>query len=221
MRRERPLVESIRLARPLLCVSKSDLVAYCEHYALPFVSDPSNADDRFTRARLRRLMPKLAAEGLKASRLNRLAERLARDEAALSRLASSLVDTARRPSETSAFALDGRVLLDAPQALTLRALDLVLESVQSEPHRGAPRRLERLERLCLDALLPALAAETRMRRTLRGAIVEVTAKGLVIVAPAPPRRSSRSAEPCSRVADASDLLGKEEGAAYIGEACPE
>jgi tRNA(Ile)-lysidine synthase len=42
------------LLRPLLGIRRSELEAYVQAEGLPFVSDPSNSDDRFDRARLRK-----------------------------------------------------------------------------------------------------------------------------------------------------------------------
>ncbi|TXN20010.1 ATP-binding protein, partial [Methylobacterium sp. WL9] len=187
---ERPLAEGIRLVRPFLGLPKAALVAYCEAHALPFLRDPSNADDRFARTRLRTLMPQLATEGLTAERLTRLAGRLARDETALAQAAAGLLDSVRRPAPSGTLILDGQALLAAPEALALRVLDLALEAVQPDPCLAVPRRLERLERLVLDALRPALAKGERLRRTLRGAMIETAPDGTIRVAPAPPRRNS-------------------------------
>src|SRR5581483_8037314 len=71
------------LVRPFLDIPKSRLIATLEAAEIPFADDPSNRDPRFTRARLRGLMPRLAAEGLDAARLALLARRLSRAEAAL------------------------------------------------------------------------------------------------------------------------------------------
>ncbi len=49
--------------RPLLDVTRAEVARYVARHALPFVDDPSNADPRFARARIRhRLLPLLAAE---------------------------------------------------------------------------------------------------------------------------------------------------------------
>lgn len=70
-----------RVLRPLLGVRKRDLLAYAEARALPFVSDPSNADARFDRARLR---AHLANAGwLDAASAARTAAALAEAEEAL------------------------------------------------------------------------------------------------------------------------------------------
>ncbi len=98
MRAGRPLAEGIVLARPFLALPKADLVAWCEARHLGFVRDPSNADDRYGRVRLRRLLPLLAREGLTADRLVTLAARAARDAAALDAAADKALDAAMRPA---------------------------------------------------------------------------------------------------------------------------
>ncbi|MGB6800465.1 MAG: tRNA lysidine(34) synthetase TilS, partial [Xanthobacteraceae bacterium] len=51
---------SLFLVRPLLHLPKARLVATLKAERIGFSEDPSNHDPRFTRARLRRLMPELA-----------------------------------------------------------------------------------------------------------------------------------------------------------------
>ena len=79
--------DGLRLARPFLDVSKSQLIATLKKARIGFADDPTNRDASFTRPRLRRLMPALAAEGGDARNLARLASRLARANAAVEVLA--------------------------------------------------------------------------------------------------------------------------------------
>ena len=72
-----------RLVRPLLDVPKSRLIATLAAAGIAFADDPSNRDPRFTRARLRALMPALAREGLDRGGWRCLPRRLQRAEAAL------------------------------------------------------------------------------------------------------------------------------------------
>ena len=58
------------LVRPLLHLPKARLVATLKAERIGFSEDPSNRDPRFTRARLRGLMPGLAREGLDARGLS-------------------------------------------------------------------------------------------------------------------------------------------------------
>ncbi len=84
----RPIKESsveqgIMLVRPLLDIPKARLVATLARAKIDFADDPSNRDPRFTRPRLREVMPMLAREGLDARRLALLVRRMQRAEAAI------------------------------------------------------------------------------------------------------------------------------------------
>ncbi len=79
--------DGVLLARPLLNVSKSQLIATLNKAKVGFADDPTNRDTSFTRPRLRTLMPVLAAEGGDTRNLARLASRLARANQAVEVLA--------------------------------------------------------------------------------------------------------------------------------------
>ena len=81
--RGRRAADPLLLVRPLLDLPKARLIATLEAAQISFCEDPSNVDPRFTRARLRELMPVLAGEGLDAKRLALLAQRLRRAEATI------------------------------------------------------------------------------------------------------------------------------------------
>ena len=188
MRSERDLGAGLTLARPFLHLPKASLVAWCEARGAAYLRDPSNRDERFARARLRRVLPLLAAEGLTVERLVRLAERAARDDAALDRLAA---DALARLTRVDEGAIDGRALAALPAAIALRVRDRALDRAGA-----GPGRLERLERLAA-ALLPALREGRALRRTFRGLLVAADPQGTIRLAPAPPRAAIRG----------DDLLG--------------
>src|SRR5215207_8104469 len=75
--------QGVWLARPLLDVPKSQLVATLNKAQIAFADDPTNRDVNYTRPRLRALMPALAEEGGNVRNLARLAARLARANAAI------------------------------------------------------------------------------------------------------------------------------------------
>lgn len=230
MRRERALRPGLRLARPFLAIPKADLVAYCEARGLTFARDPSNRDERFARARLRRLIPHLAGEGLSPERLCRLAERCARDAAALDRAAEDAFAGADRSSADGRVVLDGARLRALPDAVLLRVVGLGLARLDPD----GTQRLERLERLVLDEILPALRAGRALRRTLRAVLMAVTRDGDLALFPAPPRRGGQGvgkgavpegrARRHGRVHARSDFwrrLGKGCRSAYIGGERPD
>ncbi len=190
MRVERNLGGGLTLARPFLALSKAALVAWCDARGIAYLRDPSNSDGRFARARLRRVLPLLAEEGLTAERLARLADRAARDDAALGQAAEDALDRLASPGE-GAWSLDGRALAALPEAVALRVLDRALDRA------GAPAgRLERLERLGA-TLLPALQQGRALRRTFRGFLIAADPQGTIRLTPAPPRAAIRG----------DDLLG--------------
>nr|WP_083935949.1 tRNA lysidine(34) synthetase TilS [Methylobacterium sp. B1] len=216
MRAERTLAAGLSLGRPFLHLPKATLVAWCEERGIAYVRDPANGNPRFARGRLREAWPVLEREGLTPARLARLAERAARDEAALRSAAEQALDRTGRPGpETGAgtgLRLDGAALAVLPDAVVLRCLDLALTRAGA-----APRRLERLEALVLESLLPALRRREPIRRTLAGFLVSADSGGAVSLAPAPPRRSRGAG--AALAAGAPELLGKGEPPAYIGDVC--
>ncbi|WP_210340582.1 tRNA lysidine(34) synthetase TilS [Methylocystis sp. Sn-Cys] len=172
------------LLRPLLGFTKSELVEICENAGHRFFSDPSNANEAYTRARLRKLMPLLAEQGLDRTALLRLGERAARAEAALASCAAAAHE--RALTET-APALAG---FDAG-ALTALPLDILQRLLAREIARLAPQaqlRLDRLERAA-DRLSRALREKAPLRLTIADLLIESDGNN-VTLRPAPPRRSA-------------------------------
>jgi tRNA(Ile)-lysidine synthase len=184
----RPVMERNGLlhVRPLLTWPKSVLVALCRQEGWPFVEDPSNRDERYARARWRRLMPALAAEGLTAERLAGLSERIRRAEDALDSKARETFSRARLDGG-GALRLNARPLVEEPFEIALRAFALALAERAGDPLR---LRLERLE-TCLEALRDAASAGRPLRRTLAGRLVSLDRRGEITVAPEPARRRGR------------------------------
>jgi tRNA(Ile)-lysidine synthase len=203
--------DGIVLARPLLDVPKSQLVATLKRARIGFADDPTNRDAAFTRSRLRALLPQLAAEGGDARTLVRLSARLARANAAV----EVLTDGAERflrlrdrgdalqPGVRSFEAADFATL---PEEVRLR---LLLRAIDALGHEG-PAELGKVETL-LSALDQAMrdrgmhdqairdqdmAARSRapangraiLKQTLAGALISL-AGGRIHIAPAPARRS--------------------------------
>ncbi|MBX9650774.1 MAG: tRNA lysidine(34) synthetase TilS [Xanthobacteraceae bacterium] len=185
--------EGVWLARPLLDVPKSQLVATLNKAKVAFADDPTNRDAAYTRPRLRALMPALAEEGGDSRNLARLAYRLARANAAL----EVLVDGAERylalrdRNDASRFGFDVSAFAGLPEEIRLRLLKRAIDRVG---HEGSAE-LGKLE-----ALLTALdrahldRANTggpfQLKQTLAGAVIRLTGER-IHVDPAPPRRGGR------------------------------
>lgn len=176
----------LALVRPLLDLPKARLVETLRRAGIDFADDPSNRDPRFTRARLREVMPVLAQEGLSARRLSTLAARLRRADAAIEAMvqvaALELAERKTRPASI-AFPVEGFIKL--PAEVALRLLGRAVATIGDE----GPVELGKLENL-LAALFAPQTPET-IRRTLAGALVTRSA-GTLSVERAPARRSGKS-----------------------------
>jgi tRNA(Ile)-lysidine synthase len=195
--------DGLRLARPLLDVSKSQLIATLQKAGIDFADDPTNRDVSFTRPRIRAVMPALAAEGGDARSLARLASRLARANAAVEVLAEgaerylALRDRQAEidPGANNARTFDLTAFAAMPEEIRLR---LLLRAVNRFGHEG-PAELGKAEALV--TALDRTAAEgagrsrpksgqPRLKQTLAGALISL-AGGRIRIEPAPPRRRTK------------------------------
>lgn len=175
----RSAVNGVVLARPLLGVAKSRLVATCEARGLAFIHDPSNDDPRFARIRWRGLLPVLAREGMTARRLGQLAHRLARADAALDRLAAHALSSVPAGDENGKRWFDFAALCGEPEEIVIRSLGLALAAVQDgEAQVAVPLRLARLED-CAKVLIAAAREGRALRRTLGGFRLSLAADGVL------------------------------------------
>jgi tRNA(Ile)-lysidine synthase len=141
-----PLAErpGCRLLRPLLAMPQARLAATLVTRRQPALDDPSNRNEKFARARLRRARTVLAREGLTGERLAATARRLARARQALEPSLARLLATATVPDPAGFIRVAPTSLAAAAEELGLRALAAVLMAVGGCDY---PPRLERLERL--------------------------------------------------------------------------
>ncbi len=184
--RARDAAAALIIVRPLLDIPKARLIATLAAARVSFSDDPSNRDPRFTRARLRELMPALADEGLDARRLAAMARRVRRAEAAI----DFAVAVAAAALAQSAWPAGGPIRLDAEKFIRLPA-EVALRLLGRAILRagdGTPLRLGRLEAL-YDWLIESRAVRRpppRLRRTLAGALITIAGATLAVER-APPR----------------------------------
>ncbi|MGH6779507.1 MAG: tRNA lysidine(34) synthetase TilS [Bradyrhizobium sp.] len=193
--------DGVALARPLLDVPKSRLIATLNRAKIGFADDPTNRDAVFTRPRLRALLPLLAAEGGDARALARLATRLARADAAV----EVLVDGAERylalkgqgilQHAGNCIAFDAGAFAMLPDEIRLRLLMRVINRLG---HEG-PAELGKAETLLaqLDrsfterpGKVRSTPLQARLRQTLAGALISLE-HGRLRIEPAPVRRPRR------------------------------
>jgi tRNA(Ile)-lysidine synthase len=173
---------TIFLIRPLLRVSKARLYATLKAAKIAFSEDPSNRDPRFTRVRLRGLLPALAQEGLDARGFARLANRVRRAESTI----EFAVAAAREALAPGAWPERGPVAFETARFANLPAevgLRLIGRAIA---HTGdeLPVELAKLETLYEDLR----RANFRLRRTLAGALITL-GREHITVERAPARRT--------------------------------
>jgi len=84
----------ILLCRPFLDVPKDKLIRYCDDYKIHYVRDPSNADPKYARPRLRAVRDALEEEGLTGKRIAVTARRMRDAKEALDTCTNTLFDQA-------------------------------------------------------------------------------------------------------------------------------
>jgi tRNA(Ile)-lysidine synthase len=173
--------------RPLLDIPRARLAATLAEAGQAFCEDPSNADPRFARTRIRSLLGRLSGEGLARDGLLTLAARAARAEDALSQASEAAFS---RLAETAGEGVRlGPGLFDEPSEIRLRALLRGIDSVR--PAGKDHIRLKRAEDLS-DALARAAAEKRAIRTTCAGCVVSLDRLGAVTIMTEKERRRGGS-----------------------------
>jgi tRNA(Ile)-lysidine synthase len=188
--RPKEMRDGVALLRPFLGIRKERLVATLRRDGIAWTEDPTNADPRFARARLRGASAVLAREGLTPERLARLAERMARYEDVVAGGAEAARELLRHPDRPAR--LNGGALVAVPTELALRVLAAEIREMAGDGDKGShPVRLHRLEALWTN-LHSAIVAEHHAKCTLGGALITVDPDRSVLITRAPARRAKAS-----------------------------
>jgi len=160
-------LDGLRLARPLLGVSRQALLLVAQASGLAFVRDPSNCDRRYDRVRMRQLLPFLADHGLTVERLAETAGRLGRAAAAIDAEATRILQQAIIIDDFGVARGDPAPFSAVHREIGLRAFGRLLQAVSGAPYTPGMKPLERL--------YPAITGENSgpARRTLHGTTVSI------------------------------------------------
>lgn len=174
----------LQLMRPLLGAGREELRALLRAADIGWIDDPGNESDAFLRVRLRRLLPKLMAEGLERRRLGHTALRLQQADEALEALAQRFLATNMRHDGAGRVEVPREAYGAEPVALRQRILQgLILLA------GGGEGELARIE--TLDARIADMASG-QFRVTIAGAIISVGSAWLRVSAEDDPRRDAGS-----------------------------
>ena len=138
------LTEGVRLIRPMLAITRAEVIGHCERYGLAFRNDSSNFLPDLTRNRVRlELLPMLETFNPRVKEaLARASDLGARDEDYLRAAATGCLAKARGES-----GLNTKVLQEAPTAIRRRVLRLWLREERGDLRRIGATHVAAIERL--------------------------------------------------------------------------
>jgi tRNA(Ile)-lysidine synthase len=154
-----PDFAGLSVARPLLTFERAALRTWLTDSGTAWRDDPTNADPRFARNRIRAVWPVLEEAGLTKARIVDATAHLARARTALETATKELLANSTVPN-ADRVVIDVTALRLAPREVGLRALAAMLTNVTNAPYRP---RFERLE-----SLFDALISDGFKARTLHG-----------------------------------------------------
>ncbi len=134
----------LRLLRPLLEFNKQDLLKQLNESGWDFITDPSNEDDRFERARLRECRADLKKIGLTSKMIGLGASRLRRARMALNEVSNQFLARNALISGYGTARIDQLAFHDAPEEIAIRALAQVLRICGGSQDVPNMARLEKL-----------------------------------------------------------------------------
>lgn len=133
----------IILCRPLIDVPKLDLIALCTEEGIPYVTDPTNENEKYMRPRLRAARAVLEEEGMTSKRIAVTTARLARARRALDAITAEVYQSTLRSYDDGILLFDWKALQDSPEEIILRVLIRASEQLRPDEEYGP--RMERLE----------------------------------------------------------------------------
>jgi tRNA(Ile)-lysidine synthase len=134
----------VGLVRPLLAWPKKALEAVAAASGVPVTQDPSNADLRYERARLRLVSGALAELGVTPDRLGRLARAMSGARAQMDRMTGGLVGGEVILHPEGYAALPRSLLSKVPDPVAGRVLSGLIQAVGGSDYPPAPAAVARL-----------------------------------------------------------------------------
>jgi tRNA(Ile)-lysidine synthase len=137
-----PALRDLKIARPLLAVPHDRLTATLKNIGQPWITDPSNANDRFARVQIRNAAKVLQEAGLTNERIAAAAAHLARARQAIDVAVAALIAGAVETTPWGYALADAARFAAAPREVALRALARLVEAIGGEAY---PPRFEQTE----------------------------------------------------------------------------
>ena len=136
----------IKLIRPLLDISKEQLIATLKAVGWSWYEDQSNFDQKYLRSRIRKLIPDLENVGITVEGLAETAKRMQRVVNALNFATENLLNLAVEQHPAGPLKINVKLIRDAPQEIVLRLLSKLICAIGGNKY--VPR-FEKLEKVYL------------------------------------------------------------------------
>lgn len=158
----------VALVRPLLFLSKPELIDYLKKHRQRYITDPSHKDATLDRVKVRKLLPQLADAGISVERLARTARIMARARAHLEEEAGRFLKTHSRILPEGYAVLN---LLPESEEIALRVLTTVMMIVGGGEVSTKTADLERLYNILQDKSARAQALSGCIFQRIKGKII--------------------------------------------------
>lgn len=135
--------EHLRIVRPLLVFTRAELRDVCAAFGATWAEDPSNANEKFLRPRLRGFEDMLAAEGLTPQRLAQTLNKLEAARGALDAVTQKSLAAATHHDAGYVTIPPAAILNEHPE-IQRRMLSQILQSVAPQEYRTGFDALEQL-----------------------------------------------------------------------------
>ena len=164
--------EKIKIIRPLLNIKKKELIYISKKFFSFYIKDPSNNDDKFKRARLRKLISELKKEGLNINKLSLTLDNLTISNNAINFYVNqNLRDNIHNNIYKSQYILN-KNFFEYPDEIIYRTFSNILKRVGEKYY--APRGKSVLR------ILNMLKLEKNLKITLAGCLIEKFDKTVLI-----------------------------------------
>ena len=163
--------KKIKLVRPLLNLTKKDLIYISKSVFQFYVKDPSNDSEIFQRVRIRKLISNLISEGLDFKKLNLTINNLASTNKSISTMVDYNINENVILTQKNKYLINSDFFL-MPEEIVFRSLSLLLKNISQKDYPPRGKKMIKL--------IKELKNNRHIKATLGGTIIEKIHKSVVV-----------------------------------------
>ena len=164
---------NISILRPLLSISKVDLIYITKNIFNFYVRDPSNNKDRFLRVKVRKLLEKLNSEGLDIKKLKLTLSNLHRSNNSIEFYVNQNIENNSKIINNKQSVILSESFFSNPYEIVFRSLSALIHKIGNKKNYSRGRKISNL--------IKELKSVNNLKKmTLSGCIVEKINKSIII-----------------------------------------